>query len=135
MAAEWRNWAGDQACEPVEIVRPSSRAELVDAVARASDGGGTVRASASGHSFTDIACTSGTMVRLHRLGRVLDLDRGSGLVKVEAGIQIQRLAEALQTYGLAMENQGDVDTQTLAGAISTATHGTGARFRNISAQV
>jgi L-gulonolactone oxidase len=135
MATEWRNWAGDQVCRPHEIVRPSSRAELIEAVGRAAAAGRTVRASASGHSFTDIACTDGTMLKLEGLDRVLDVDRESGLVKVEAGIGVRRLAEALDGHGLAMENQGDIDAQTLAGAISTATHGTGAGFRNISAQV
>jgi L-gulonolactone oxidase len=135
MATEWRNWAGDQRCAPEAIERPRGRAELVDAIVRAAESGRRVRAAASGHSFTDLACTDGVMLRLERLNRVLDLDRGSGLVKVEAGITIHDLAEALETYGLAMENQGDIDRQTLAGAISTATHGTGARFRNLSAQV
>ena len=66
---------------------------------------------------------------------MLDVDRASGLVRVEAGITIARLSEALDAHGLAMENLGDIDVQTIAGAISTATHGTGARLRNISAQV
>jgi len=135
MAAEWRNWAGDQACAPATIERPRSRTELIEAVGRAAAAGRTVRAAASGHSFTDIACTDGTMLGLEGLDRVLEVDGGSGLVKVEAGIQIRRLTETLAGYGLAMENQGDIDVQTLAGAISTATHGTGARFQNISAQV
>jgi L-gulono-1,4-lactone dehydrogenase len=135
MMREWRNWAGDQRCAPAAIERPCSRAELIDAIGRAADAGQPMRAAASGHSFTDIACTDGVMLRLERLSRVLDLDRASGLVRVEAGIVLGDLAEALETYGLALENQGDIDRQTLAGAISTATHGTGARFRNMSAQV
>ena len=135
MAHEWRNWAGDQACSPAAVEHPGTRAELVDAIGRATEAGRRVRAAASGHSFTDIACTDATMLRLERLNRVLDLDRTTGLVRVEAGISIHALAEALHTYGLAMENQGDIDRQTLAGAISTATHGTGARYRNLSAQI
>ncbi|HSJ17331.1 MAG TPA: D-arabinono-1,4-lactone oxidase [Solirubrobacterales bacterium] len=135
MASEWRNWAGDQRCTPAAIEWPASRGDLVDSVGQAADAGHRIRAAASGHSFTDIACTDGTMLRLERLNRVLDLDRSSGLVRVEAGITIHALAEALHTYGLAMENQGDIDRQTLAGAISTGTHGTGTRFRNLSAQV
>jgi FAD-linked oxidoreductase len=135
MASEWRNWAGDQGCVPAAIERPGTRAELIDAIRRAQAGGRSVRAVGSGHSFTDIACTDGVMLRLERLNRVLDLDRASGLVRVEAGIVLRDLGEALDTYGLALENQGDIDRQTLAGAISTATHGTGARFRSMSAQV
>jgi L-gulono-1,4-lactone dehydrogenase len=135
MAAAWRNWAGDQSCEPVRIVRPTSRAELVDSVALAAEAGRRVRVAGSGHSFTDIACTDGVMLDVAALDRVLDVDRSSGLVRVEAGIVIGELAEALDAEGLAMENQGDIDRQTLAGAVSTATHGTGARFQNLSAQV
>ncbi|MGH2994304.1 MAG: D-arabinono-1,4-lactone oxidase [Solirubrobacterales bacterium] len=135
MTGEWRNWAGDQSCSPAAIERPGTRGELVDVVGRAAAAGQSTRVAASGHSFTDIALTDGVMLRLERLNRVLALDRASGLVKVEAGIALRELAEALQTYGLALENQGDIDRQTLAGAISTATHGTGARFRNMSAQV
>ncbi|MGH2961044.1 MAG: D-arabinono-1,4-lactone oxidase [Solirubrobacterales bacterium] len=132
---EWRNWAGDQRCTPAAIERPGTKGELIDAVGRAAAQDRKVRATASGHSFTDIALTDGVMLRLEGLRRVLALDRASGLVKVEAGIALRDLAEALDTYGLALENQGDIDRQTLAGAISTATHGTGGRYRNMSAQV
>jgi FAD-linked oxidoreductase len=131
----WRNWAGDQQCVPAAIERPASLDELRSAVDRARAAGLTVRAAASGHSFTDTACTDGVMVRLERMNRVLDVDADSGLVKVEAGIVIRDLSEELYRHGLAMENLGDIDVQTVAGAISTGTHGTGARLRNISAQV
>jgi L-gulono-1,4-lactone dehydrogenase len=135
MPSEWRNWAGDQRCTPAAIERPGTRAELIDAIGRAAAQRSRVRAAASGHSFTDIACTEGVMLRLERLDRVLAADRDSGLVRVEAGIRLRDLAVALDSHGLALENQGDIDRQTLAGAISTATHGTGARFRSMSAQV
>ena len=131
----WRNWAGDQQCVPAAVERPGSVDELRSAVTRAVDAGETVRAAASGHSFTDIACTDGVMLRLERMNRVLEVDRGAGLAKVEAGIVIRDLSEALAREGLALENLGDIDVQTVAGAISTATHGTGERFGNISAQV
>src|SRR5207248_453212 len=94
-----------------------------------------VHAAGSGHSFTEAALTDGAMVRVEALNSVLDADQGSGLVKVEAGIALSELSEALWERGLAMENLGDIDRQTLAGAISTATHGTGSGFRNLSAQV
>jgi L-gulono-1,4-lactone dehydrogenase len=132
---QWTNWAGDQRCAPAVIERPRSRGELVDAIGRAAAAGRPVRAAGSGHSFTDIACTDGTMLVLEGLNRVVDVDRAAGLLKVESGVVIGELAEALAAHGLALENQGDIDRQTLAGAISTATHGTGARFRNMSAQV
>ncbi|HEX4805430.1 MAG TPA: D-arabinono-1,4-lactone oxidase [Conexibacter sp.] len=131
----WRNWAGDQSCRPRAIERPRGIAEIGAALERAAAAGERVRVAGSGHSFTDAACTDGRMLSLERMDRVLDVDRASGLVRVEGGIAIHALSEALAAHGLALENLGDVDAQTIAGAISTATHGTGARLRNLSAQV
>ena len=133
--AEWRNWAGDQRCTPAAIERPGTRDELAEIVRRATERGLPVRASASGHSFTEIALTDGIMVRPERLTRVLEVDRAAGLVKVEAGIVLDELNRRLDELGLAFENLGDIDRQALAGSISTGTHGTGARFRSVSAQV
>jgi L-gulono-1,4-lactone dehydrogenase len=132
---EWVNWAGDQSCRPSRILRPHSRDELAQAIAAAAAAGEKVRVAASGHSFTEAALTPGTMVRLEALAGVLDADRASGLVRVDGGTLIADLNEQLARLGLAMENLGDIDRQTIAGAISTGTHGTGARLRNISAQV
>src|SRR5215212_4807104 len=131
----WRNWAGDQQCVPAAVDRPATVPELQAAVSAAAERGQTVRAAASGHSFTDTACTDGVMVRLDRLNRVLDVNRAAGLAKVEGGVVIRDLSEALYEQGLALENLGDIDVQTISGAISTATHGTGERLRNISSQV
>jgi L-gulono-1,4-lactone dehydrogenase len=133
--AEWHNWAGDQRCTPAAIEYPGTREELSEVVRRATAAGLRVRASASGHSFTEIALTGGIMVRLDRLSRVLEVDRAAGLVKVEAGIVLGELNLRLDELGLAFENLGDIDRQTLAGSISTGTHGTGARFPSVSAQV
>lgn len=129
------NWAGDQSCRPARILRPGSRDELAEAVAAAAASGGKVRVAGSGHSFTEAALTEGTMVRLDALAGVLDADRETGLVRVGGGTVLGDLNEQLARRGLAMENLGDIDRQTIAGAISTGTHGTGARLRNISAQV
>jgi L-gulono-1,4-lactone dehydrogenase len=131
----WVNWAGDQVCEPAEIARPRDRDELCEAVAAASTAGRRVRVAASGHSFTEAALTEGTMLRVEALRDVLDADPGSGLVRVGGGTVLAELNERLADLGLAMENLGDIDRQTIAGAISTGTHGTGAKLRNISAQV
>ena len=129
MARVWRNWARDQRCAPERIERPADEAELVRAVA----GAARVKVAGAGHSFTDIACTDGVMVDLSRMNRLLDVEGDE--VTVQAGITIRELGPALAARGLALENQGDVDPQTLAGAICTATHGTGSHFANISAQV
>jgi FAD-linked oxidoreductase len=135
MASEWRNWTGDQRCSPAVVERPRTLEGLIQAVRRAADRGLRVHAAGSGHSFTEAALTDGAMIRIEALNRVLDADPDSGLVKVEAGITLRDLSASLWERGLAMENLGDIDRQTLAGAISTATHGTGAGFRNLSAQV
>jgi L-gulonolactone oxidase len=108
---------------------------LAEEVAGASALGRTVSVAGSGHSFTEAALTDGTMVDLSALSGVIDADPSTGLVKVAAGTVLADLNEALYGLGLAMENLGDIDRQTIAGAISTGTHGTGAKLRNISAQV
>jgi L-gulono-1,4-lactone dehydrogenase len=134
-AVNWRNWAGDQSCRPAAVEIPGSIEEVSAAIARAGAHDHRVRVAGSGHSFSDIALTDGVQLRLDRLTRVLDVDRSSGLVRVQAGITIRALGACLAEHGLALENLGDIDSQTLAGAIATATHGTGARLPNISAQV
>jgi L-gulono-1,4-lactone dehydrogenase len=131
----WRNWAGDEGCSPAAFERPGSVAEVVAALERAAQASERVRVLGSGHSFTDVACTDGRLLSLERMDRVLDVDRGSGLVRVQGGASLHALSAALAAHGLAFENLGDVDVQSIAGAISTATHGTGARLRNLSAQV
>jgi L-gulonolactone oxidase len=131
----WVNWAGDQVCHPAEVARPANRDELSETLAASSAAGRKISVAGSGHSFTEAAMTDGTLVRIEALAGVLDADRGSGLVEVAAGTVLADLNEELARLGLAMENLGDIDRQTIAGAISTGTHGTGARLRNISAQV
>jgi L-gulonolactone oxidase len=131
----WRNWTGDQRCAPSVHVHAASLQDVVDAVQRAATEGRTVRAVGAGHSFSDIALTDDQLVSLDGLDRVLDVDRDSGRVRVQAGITIHALNGRLADAGLAMANLGDVDRQSIAGAIATATHGTGSRLSNISSQV
>lgn len=131
----WTNWAGDQHCAPAKIVRPSTEDEVARIVADAAARGLTVRAAGSGHSFTDAVCTDGVLVDTSGLQRVLAADPDTGLVRVEAGIKLHELGKQLAAHGLALENQGDIDAQALAGALATATHGTGVRFGNLSSRV
>jgi L-gulono-1,4-lactone dehydrogenase len=135
MTETWKNWAGDQHCAPAEIVRPTSEDELAQAVAQAAGRGVSVRAVGSGHSFTDIACTDGLLVDTSGMQRVIEADAESGRVTVQAGITLRAIGPENALHGLALENQGDIDAQTLAGALATATHGTGARFGNLSTRV
>lgn len=101
----------------------------------AAEAGRKVSVAGAGHSFTEAVLTDGTMVDIAALSGTLDADPSSGLVRVGAGTVLADLNEELHRLGLAMENLGDIDHQTIAGAISTGTHGTGAKLRNISAQI
>jgi L-gulonolactone oxidase len=134
-AVNWRNWAGDERCRPAAVEIPGSIEEISEVIARAVAREDRVRVAGAGHSFSDVALTDGSQLRLERLTRVLDVDRSSGLVRVQGGITIRELNARLAAHELALENLGDVDSQSIAGAISTATHGTGAGLRNLSAQV
>ena len=131
----WRNWSGEQACLPARTALPRSTAEVAEEVRRAGAAGHVVRVAGAGHSFTDAVVTDGTLVSLDLMHDVLDVDRASGLVRVQAGIRLHALSDELAHHGLALENLGDVNVQSIAGAISTATHGTGAKLPNVSAQV
>ena len=129
MPERWRNWARDQRCAPERIERPRGEDELASLVA----GARRLKVAGAGHSFSDIACTDGLMIDLSRMNRLPSVEGDQATA--EAGITLRELGPALAAHGLAMENQGDVDRQTLAGAIATATHGTGGRFGNLSSQV
>jgi FAD-linked oxidoreductase len=131
----WSNWAGDQRCEPAIVERPTAVGEVVGAVERAVAAGRGVRVAGSGHSFTSAVLTDGALFSLDRMGALLQADRATGVVRVEAGITLHALSDALAEHGLAMPNLGDIDEQSIAGAISTATHGTGITLANLSAQV
>ena len=134
-AATWKNWDGRQACNPQTFEKPHDNAELAGVLERARRYGRRVRVAGAGHSFTGLVPTDGTLVSLERMNRVLDVDTASGLVRVEAGITIGQLNAVLDSHGLAFENLGDIDKQSIAGATATGTHGTGSRLRNISSQL
>jgi FAD-linked oxidoreductase len=135
MAREWRNWAGDVSCTPSRLVEPQSEAEIRDLVRRASERGEKLRIAGSGHSFTPLVPTSDVLVSLARHRGLVRIDRERLEVAVRAGTRLRELGEALFAEGLALENLGDIDRQTVAGAIATGTHGTGARLGSLSAQV
>ncbi|HET9094573.1 MAG TPA: D-arabinono-1,4-lactone oxidase [Solirubrobacteraceae bacterium] len=134
-AATWSNWDGRQRCAPQLIERPRDVDELRGALDHARAAGRRVRVAGSGHSFTGLAVTDGVQISLERMTQVLAVDPTSGLVQVEAGITIGALNAALDRHGLALENLGDIDRQSLAGATATGTHGTGRRLGNLSSQL
>ncbi|HEY0638642.1 MAG TPA: D-arabinono-1,4-lactone oxidase [Pseudonocardiaceae bacterium] len=131
----WRNWADTARCHPARVSRPRTEAELAEAVRAAAAGGGRLRVAGAGHSFTAIACTDGTLVDLSDYRAVLAVDRAAGLVTVQAGITLAALTAELHRHGLALHNLGDIAYQSVAGAISTGTHGTGATLGNLSTAV
>jgi FAD-linked oxidoreductase len=131
----WTNWAGNQSCAPTAIRRPASEDELVAIVKEAAAAGTRVKCVGAGHSFTPIACTDGVLVDLSAYDRVLGHDPDARTITVQAGISLSRLCDELDLRGLALENMGDIAYQSIAGATSTATHGTGWHFGNISSRI
>ncbi len=135
MARAWRNWGRNQLARPVRTVTPASVADVASVVRDAVRDGLRVKAVGSGHSFTAAAVTDGVLVHLDNLDGLLAADTVTGLVTVQAGMPLHRLNAELEQHGLSMTNLGDIDRQTIAGAIGTGTHGTGARYGGIAAQV
>jgi FAD-linked oxidoreductase len=131
----WRNWAGTATAAPARWSRPRSEAEIAAAVKDAAAAGLTVRALGSGHSFTAVAATTGVALDLSGWTGITAADTRTGLVTVRSGTRLRALNAELSGLGLAMANLGDIDVQTLAGALATGTHGTGARLGGLATQV
>ncbi|MGK4580808.1 D-arabinono-1,4-lactone oxidase [Kitasatospora sp. HPMI-4] len=134
--ARWSNWAGNQSARPSRVVAPASTAELSKEILRAAEEGRTVKAVGSGHSFTAIASAGdGVLVRPTALTAVRELDRAAGTVTVESGLPLSTLNRLLASAGLSLTNMGDIEVQTVAGATSTGTHGTGRDSGSLAAQI
>ena len=131
---EWTNWAGSVRCEPARFVEPESEEALQRVVRQAARDGRTLRVVGSGHSFTPLVETDGVLVSLDRHTGVFNLDRKNLAASVRAGTKIHDLGEPLLAGGMALENQGDIDLQSLGGAFGTGTHGTGHELPNLSGQ-
>jgi FAD-linked oxidoreductase len=132
---EWRNWAGTATATPARRAQPRSEAEICAAVKDAAAAGLPVRALGSGHSFTPAAATSGLALDLSLWTGVTAADTRTGLVTVRSGTTLRALNAALAEFGLALANLGDIDAQTISGALATGTHGTGARLGGLATQV
>jgi FAD-linked oxidoreductase len=130
-----RNWARNQRCEPIEVAHPASTDEVAALVAHAAGLGRPVKTIGAAHSFTASAMTDGVLVSLDRMDDLISVDPYRGEVRVQAGIRLRDLSEHLAAVGLAMPNLGDINVQTVAGAINTATHGTGRAFGNLATTV
>ncbi|WP_326687535.1 FAD-binding protein [Streptomyces sp. NBC_01795] len=134
-AATWRNWAGNVTASPARTVSPSTTEGLAEVVRRAAADGLKVKAAGTGHSFTAAAVTDGVLIRPDRLTGVRSVDRAAGSVTVTAGTPMKVLNAALAARGLSLTNMGDIMEQTVSGAVSTGTHGTGRESASIAAQV
>ena len=134
-ARPWRNWSRNVSAVPLRVERPAGIAQLQRSVADAAAGGLRVKAVGAGHSFTAIAATEGVQLDLSRLQGLLEVDTSRARVRLLAGTRLHRIPELLAPFGLAMPNLGDIDRQSIAGAVSTGTHGTGAAFGGLSTQV
>lgn len=131
----WRNWAGNVSATPARVVSPTSVGELQEAVRRAAEEGLRVKAVGTGHSFTAAAATDGVLVRPQALAGIRSVDRTAGTVTVAAGTVLKDLNLALAAQGLSLTNMGDIMEQTVSGATSTGTHGTGRDSASIAAQI
>ncbi len=136
MGVPTKNWAGNQRCVPHGVHVPTSTADVATIVRSAAAAGERVKVIGGAHSFTDIAMTDGHLLSLDAMNRVLAVGGPEGYdVTVQAGIRLFDLNDELAVRGLAMPNLGDINTQSIAGAIGTATHGTGAGHGNIATTV
>ncbi|MEH0931087.1 D-arabinono-1,4-lactone oxidase [Micromonospora sp. CPCC 205558] len=130
--AGWSNWAGNQRGSASAILRPGSPADVAEAVRSAVADGARIRVTGSGHSFTAVALPDDRRMDLSELDTVVSVDVAQRLVTVPAGMTLHTLNGLLARHGLALPNLGDIDAQTVAGAISTGTHGTGAGYGCLS---
>ncbi|WP_336645973.1 D-arabinono-1,4-lactone oxidase [Microbacterium sp. USHLN186] len=131
----WQNWGRTAAVRPLRVERPRSPEGVQRAVQAAAAHGLTVKAVGAGHSFTGIAVAPGVLLELDDLQGLVSADPRTGRVTLLAGTRLHRVPALLKPYGLAMQNLGDIDRQSISGAIATGTHGTGAGFGGIATQV
>ncbi|MFG1396638.1 D-arabinono-1,4-lactone oxidase [Roseixanthobacter pseudopolyaromaticivorans] len=131
----WNNWVGNQSFISQHAAVPESEEELCALVAEAGRRGLKVRVAGSGHSFTPVVATPGLRLSLEKLSGIRKVDMARKRVSLAAGTRIGDAGRALKGLGLSLTNQGDIDTQAFAGALSTGTHGTGIKLGNLASQV
>jgi L-gulono-1,4-lactone dehydrogenase len=133
MAVPTRNWAGNQRCVPAHVHEPTSTEQVAGIVQQASAAGERAKVIGGGHSFTDAAMTDGHLLSLDAMKLIVRVDGDD--VTMQAGIRLHDLNQQLFERGLALPNLGDIDRQSIAGATSTATHGTGAALGNLATNI
>ncbi|WP_448237341.1 D-arabinono-1,4-lactone oxidase [Microbacterium paulum] len=131
----WQNWARTERVRPTTVEYPSTIEAVRRSVRSAAARGRLIKAVGTGHSFTGIAVAPGTLLEMTELSGLVSVDRDRQRARLLAGTRLHRIPALLAPYGLAMANLGDIDRQSISGAISTGTHGTGSRFGGIATQV
>jgi L-gulono-1,4-lactone dehydrogenase len=131
----WRNWAGLTSASPTEVRTPRDTDDVVAGVLRARERRTTVKMPGTGHSFTGIAAPEGIMLSPTQLTGIVAVDREAMTVTALAGTPLHVLNASLEALGLSLHNMGDIAQQTVAGATSTGTHGTGGLVASLSAQL
>lgn len=129
-----KNWSGNVSWAPNKVFYPSSEEEIAAIVKQASQQGKKVRIIGSGHSFTPLCKTDDYLISLDNFQGIIHIDKDKKQARVKAGTKLKTLNLLLDKEGLALENLGDIDVQSIAGAISTGTHGTGAKLGNLCTQ-
>lgn len=132
---QFHNWARTYSCNPSSYLQPTSEAELIKIVEQAYANGLSVRLVGAGHSWSPVALTDGIMINLDNYAGLIDLDVNSMTVEVQAGMRLKQLNAILHQAGLALANLGSISEQSVAGAISTGTHGTGRGLQILASQV
>lgn len=135
MPTHWENWSGSVRAAPAEVHYPRTLDEVVALVRTARARGMGVRVVGAGHSFTPLVATAGVLVSLDHFAGIERVDFPAQRATVRAGTRIHDLSAQLALHGLAQSNLGDINRQSIAGAISTGTHGTGAALGSLATQV
>ncbi|MDP9884616.1 FAD/FMN-containing dehydrogenase [Sinomonas atrocyanea] len=128
----WSNWGGNQTATPAFTVRPRNEQEVVDTVRFAIREGLPVRAVGAGHSFTPLVQTGGVQLDLSAVSGVTGTDTGRRRARALGGTPVHAFGDPLWEQGLALSNQGDIDKQSISGAIATGTHGSGIELGSFS---
>lgn len=132
---KWKNWSETFLNRPEEILYPRNENDILKIIQRCKQNGKKIRVIGAGHSFTPLAVTNGILLSLQHLSGIEKIDYENERVTIWAGTTLTDLGRLLYNHGLTMENLGDINLQTIAGAISTGTHGSGINFGNLSTQV
>ncbi len=132
---EWKNWSRSVRCTPTRIVLPPDERAVAALLAGSGGGDLPIRMVGAGHSYTPLVATEGTILSLDRLAGILSIDVKARQAVIAGGTRLHTLGPTLRASGLALQNQGDVDYQAVAGALATATHGTGITLPCLSAGI